>query len=40
MNRIHSRGLWIKTYEINKIRDDKIYIQINGYGRVALGCYN
>ena len=40
MNRIQSKGQRIGTYEINKISlsriDDKIYIQNNGYDRLAL----
>ena len=41
MNRIQSKDHRIETYEINKISlscfDDKIYIQNNGYGRLAFG---
>ena len=41
MNRIQSKDHRIGTYEINKISlpffDDKMYIQNNGYGRLALG---
>ena len=41
MNRIQSKVHSIETYEINKISlscfDDKIYIQNNGYDRLALG---
>ena len=41
MNRIQSKNHRIGTYEINKISlpcfDDKIYIQSNGYDRLALG---
>ena len=41
INRIQSKDHWIQTYEINKISlsyfDDKIYIQNNGYGGLALG---
>ena len=42
MNRIQSKDHRIGTYEINQISlscfDDKIYIQNNGYDRLALGC--
>ena len=41
MNRIQSKNRRIGTYETNKISlpcfDDKIYIQNNGYDRLALG---
>ena len=41
MNRIQSKDQKIGTYEINKISlsyfDNKIYIQNNGYDRLALG---
>ena len=41
MNRIQSKDHKIGTYEINKMSlpciDDKIYIQNNGYDRLALG---
>ena len=44
INRIQSKDHRIGTYEINKILlfcfDDKIYIQNNGYGRLALGYQN
>ena len=40
MNRIQSKDHKIGTYEISKISlpciDDKIYIQNNGYGGLAL----
>ena len=42
MNRIYSKDHRIGTYEINKISlpcfNDKIYIQKNGYDRLALDC--
>ena len=42
VNRIQSKDHRIGTYEINKISfpcfDDKIYIQSNGYDRLAPGC--
>ena len=41
MNRIQSKDHKIGTYEINKISlscfDNKIYIQNNGYDKLALG---
>ena len=41
MNRIQSKDQKIGTYEINKISlscfDNKIYMQNNGYDRLALG---
>ena len=41
MNRIQSKDHRIWTFEINKISlfcfDEKIYIQNNGYDRLALG---
>ena len=41
MNRIKTEDHRIGTYEINKISlscfDDKIYVQNNGYDRLALG---
>ena len=41
MNRIQSKDLRIGTYEINKISllyvDDKIFIQNNGFNRIAFG---
>ena len=41
MNRIQSKDYRIGTYKINKISllyfDDKIYIQNNGYSRLAFG---
>ena len=41
MNRIQSKNHRIGTYKTNKISlpcfDDKIYIQNNGYDRLALG---
>ena len=41
MNRIQSKDHKIGTYEINKISlscfDDKIYLQNNRYGGLALG---
>ena len=41
MNRIQSKDHKIGTYEINKISlscfDDKMYLQNNGYGGLALG---
>ena len=41
MNRIQSKDHRREKYEINKISlscfDDKIYIQNNGYDRLALG---
>ena len=44
MNRIQSKNHRIGTYEINKLSlfcfDDKLYMQNNGYGRLALCYYN
>ena len=41
MDRIQSKYNRVGTYEVNKILlfwfDDKIYIQNNGYGGLALG---
>ena len=41
MNRVQSKDYRIGTYKINKISllyfDDKIYIQNNGYSRLAFG---
>ena len=41
MNRIQSKDHRIRTYEVNKISlscfNDKMYIQNNGYGGLALG---
>ena len=41
MDRIQSKYHRVGTYEVNKILlfwfDDKIYIQNNGYGGLALG---
>ena len=41
MNRIQSKCYKMLTYEINKVSlncfDDKIYIQNNGYDRLAIG---
>ena len=42
VNRIQSKNDWIRTYEINKISlpcfDDKVYIENNEYGGLALEC--
>ena len=44
MNKIQSKDHRIGTQEINKISlpcfDDKIYIQNNGYDKLALGCHS